>query len=311
MTDIAKIIARERLPADYAETVERWWRPLARQIAQWHGAAGRTIVVGINGAQGSGKSTLCAFFEQALLPELGLRVVTLALDDLYLTQAERQVLGRTVHPLLATRGVPGTHDTQLGSAILQDLTAGRPTRIPKFSKAIDDRLTMEQAHAVAGPVDVVLFEGWCVGAKPQESGELAVPVNGLEAEQDRDGVWRRFVNERLASDYAALFAQIDRLVMLRPASFESVFDNRLLQERKLRALANGGTGQVDEDKLRAFISTYERITRAMMALETLNPEVIVALAEGQQVAGVTWAKSAQEMSNPASSASKAEGSPAR
>lgn len=311
MTDIATIIAQERLPADYAETVERWWRPLARQIAQWHGAAGRPIVVGINGAQGSGKSTLCAFLEQALLPELELKAVTLALDDLYLTQAERQVLGRTVHPLLATRGVPGTHDTQLGSAILQDLAVGRPTRIPKFSKAVDDRLPMEQAHSVAGPVDVVLFEGWCVGAKPQEPGELAVPVNKLEAEQDRDGVWRRFVNERLAGDYAALFAQIDHLVMLRPASFESVFANRLLQERKLRAVESGGTGEVDEEKLRAFISTYERITRAMMALQALDPEVIVSLAEGQQVAGVTWARSAQEMSNPASSASKAAGTPAR
>lgn len=311
MTDIATIIARERLPADYAETVERWWRPLARQIAQWQGEAGRTIVVGINGAQGSGKSTLCAFLEQALLPELGLKAVTLALDDLYLTQAEREALGRTVHPLLATRGVPGTHDTQLGSAILQDLTAGRPTRIPKFSKVIDDRLPMEQAHAVAGPVDVVLFEGWCVGAKPQEPGELAVPVNDLEAEQDRDGVWRRFVNERLAGDYGALFAQIDHLVMLRPASFESVFDNRLLQERKLRDVANGGTGQVDENKLRAFISTYERITRAMMALTALDPEVIVALGQGQAIAGITHRGGAQEMSNPASSASKAAGTPAR
>lgn len=276
--DVATIMAQERLPQDYAETVERWWRPLARQIAAWHRDRGRPIVVGINGGQGSGKSTLCRFLEEALLPELGIKAITLALDDLYLTLAEREALASTIHPLLRTRGVPGTHDVALGRAILRDLLAGKATRIPQFSKAIDDRLPPAQAHLVDSPVDVILFEGWCVGAQAQPADDLAAAVNDLEAREDSDGRWRRFVNAQLAGPYAQWFAQIDFLVMLKAPSFASVFENRLLQERKLR-------DTVDEAALRTFVKSYERITRAMLALQTIDPDVIVELGERQRIVG--------------------------
>lgn len=281
--DIATIIAQERLPDAYAQVVERWWRPLAQQIAQWREDAGRPIVVGFNGGQGSGKSTLCRFLEAALLPDLGLKAVTLALDDLYLTLAEREDLARTVHPLLRARGVPGTHDAVLGCQILDDLLAGRPVLMPRFSKGLDDRLPPEDWHRVSAGVDVILFEGWCVGARAQHPDHLTAPVNDLEAEQDPDGAWRRHVNAQLAGPYAQWFSRLDRLVMLKAPSFESVFANRLLQEQKLQDTLGGDRAQVDEGRLRNFVKTYERLTRAMMALKTISPDVIVALGERHEI----------------------------
>ncbi len=238
----AALIARERLPATYMDLVDRRWRPLAATIAGWRSASGGPLVIGLNGAQGSGKSTLCAFLEQVLLPEHGLSAVTLSLDDLYLTRAARADLARTAHPLLATRGVPGTHDIDLGCMILDALRRGDRVALPRFSKALDDRVPPDQWAAAPASPDLILFEGWCVGATPQPAGALAEPINRLEAEEDLDGVWRGYVNDQLAGAYAALFAGLDHFVMLRPPDFASVVENRLLQERKLREVQGPGQG---------------------------------------------------------------------
>ena len=98
----------------------------------------RLIVLGICGAQGSGKSTLARAVEQAAVRK-GITAATLSLDDLYLTRAQREALGCTVHPLLRTRGVPGTHDMALGLEILDALERGEAARLPRFDKASDDR----------------------------------------------------------------------------------------------------------------------------------------------------------------------------
>jgi len=264
---VAALIVEHGLPADYAAQVKRWWRPLARDIAAWRAAATMPLVVGINGAQGSGKSTLAAFLEQALLPALGLGAATLSLDDLYLPRADRLALAREVHPLFATRGVPGTHDAALGGALIDALRApGRaPVRVPRFSKADDDRLPESAWRSATARPDIILFEGWCVGATPEAPEALLAPVNALEAEEDADGIWRSHVNAALAGDYAALFARIDRLVMLRPPGFDSAFANRLLQERKLRDRA-GAAGRVMSDaEVERFVRHYERLTRHMFA----------------------------------------------
>ncbi|MEC3947507.1 kinase [Sphingobium sp. HWE2-09] len=266
MTDrIEALIAQERLPASYIDTVDRWWRPLGERIAQWRMMAGHTLVVGINGAQGSGKSTLCRFLADVLLPERGLSVATVSLDDFYLRLADRHHMARDTHPLFRTRGVPGTHDVALGIAVLDDLVAGRDVLLPRFSKALDDRLPQSEWMLQSGPVDVVLFEGWCVGARPQGADSLTAPQNRLEAEDDPDGVWRQHVNRALGSSYAQWFSRIDRLVMLKPPSFDAVLRNRLLQEHKLRLTSQDAPGVMDDDAVRRFVSHYERLTRHMFA----------------------------------------------
>lgn len=257
---IAELIAAEKLPDDYAEIVEKHWKPLSTQIAR-KAASREPLIVGINGAQGSGKTTVCKFLE-VLLRQRGLRAVTLSLDDLYLTHAERLQLAAEVHPLFATRGPPGTHAVAMAFGIIEDVLAGRTFEIPRFDKSCDDR--SNEVTRITGPVDVLLFEGWCIGAAPQPAEKLKRPINVLEAEEDPDGVWRTLVNHWLGEDYAKLFQLIDMLVMLKVDSFDAVYENRLKQEQKLADLNPLGPGLLDEDELVRFISHYERLTRHML-----------------------------------------------
>ncbi|MBO9518555.1 MAG: kinase [Porphyrobacter sp.] len=273
---IDALIAAERLPGDYREVVDAHWRPLAERIAS---ETKRPLLVGINGAQGSGKSTLCRFL-QVLLEERGLRAITLSLDDLYLTYAERQALARDEHPLFATRGVPGTHDVALGEAILDGISAGRAVTLPVFDKAIDDRAP--GGTLAEPPIDMILFEGWCVGAVPQPAAAMREPINRLEAEEDPDGTWRREVNRRLATDYAELFGRIDLLVMLKVAGFEAVRANRLLQEQKLAAINPGGRGVMDEAALDRFVMHYERLTRSTLAEMPGRADVLIPIGADQR-----------------------------
>ena len=256
---IDALIAREDLPASYKDIVEQHWRPLAKRIAQWRTEKQGPLVVGVNGAQGSGKSTLCVFLAEALLPELNLKSAILSLDDFYLPKHARLKLAEKIHPLLATRGVPGTHDIAMLSAAIADLLSGKTVSTPIFDKASDDRLA--QNRETPGPVDVILLEGWCIGAPAQDETALAQPTNALERDEDRDGVWRRYVNNRLASDYNDLFSTLDRLILMRVDSMESVFQNRLRQERKLRAARPDATNVMTEEAIVRFIQHYERLTR--------------------------------------------------
>lgn len=262
MSDTARfLIAAEELPDDYIHVVRRYWRPLADFIARQR-RQGRPLLVGVNGAQGSGKSTMCQFLA-AILEDMGLTAIALSLDDFYLTRSERQKLADKVHPLFATRGVPGTHDTALMRAVLDGVTAGRVVEAPRFDKATDDRSRM--TRRIEPPVDVILFEGWCVGASPQSDEELRDPINRLEREEDRDCIWRNEVNRHLKTDYAGIFGRLDLLVMLAVPGFDAAIANRHLQEEKLARRNPDGKAVMDEQALIRFMMHYERVTRRMLA----------------------------------------------
>ena len=281
-TAINLLIAAERLPDDYRTVVDRHWRPLADRIADVWVDDMRPMLVGISGAQGSGKTTLCRFLE-TLHIEHNLRTVTLSLDDLYLTRAERLALAADEHPLFATRGVPGTHDVALGEVILDDLLAGRTAAVPRFDKAADDRAAVRRM--VEPPIDVVLFEGWCVGAVPQPAVALREPLNALERDEDADGAWRREVNRRLATDYAELFGRIDLLVSLEVEGFAAARANRALQERKLAASDPGGAAIMDEAALDRFLMHYERLTRWMLEEMPGRADVVIPIGADQRPVG--------------------------
>jgi D-glycerate 3-kinase len=250
---------------------------LAPRIA---GAAGAgALVVGLTGPQGSGKSTLAAQLP-ARLSALGLRAAVVALDDLYLTRAERQRLAREVHPLLATRGVPGTHDVALGVAVLASLGEARETLVPSFDKAADDRRPRDQWTQVAGPADVIIFEGWCVGARPQPPEALAASVNELEQTRDPDGVWRRYANGALAGPYRALFDPIGFQALLLAPGFDVVLGWREEQEHAL--IARGGAGQTDAE-LAVFVQYYERITRHIAVEMPARADVVAQLDQARVV----------------------------
>lgn len=241
----------------FGPTVERVCKPLARRAAELRGQLGRTVVVGLCGAQGSGKSTISAATCD-LLQSAGLTAVPLSLDDLYMDRATRADLARTVHPLLATRGPPGTHSVNLGHETLEALAASRPASLPVFDKATDEPLGRSLWPIVESQVDIVIFEGWCVGSAPQPVDLLKTPVNPLERDEDPGGVWRGFVNDQLAGPYQALFARLDALVFLKAPSFEVVRGWRGEAEAKLRARTDGGMSDAQLDR---FIAHYERLTR--------------------------------------------------
>lgn len=284
---IAAFRRDEGLPERFEDLAARLHQPLAARIAGWAAAAPSPLVVGICGPQGSGKSTLTALVAQ-LLAARDLTVAALSIDDLYLTRAERTELARAVHPLLATRGVPGTHDPALGLAVLDAL--GRPgtTALPRFDKAADDRAPVADWPRETGPVDVVLLEGWCVGARPQPAAMLAAPVNALERDEDPDGVWRGFANAALAGAYAPLFARLDRLVLLTAPDFAVVRAWRGEQEARLRQrLAAEGRDPslaMDEPALDRFVAHYERLTRWIARDLPAVADVVVALDEQRRPA---------------------------
>jgi D-glycerate 3-kinase len=243
------------------------------------------VLIGISGVQGSGKSTLCAALEQALAAA-SLRAATLSLDDLYLTRAERQARAAGVHPLFATRGVPGTHDVGLGEAVIDRLLKGEgPVAIPRFDKAVDDRAPETAWPVVAAPLDVLLFEGWCIAATPEPESALAAPINALEAVEDPDGGWRRAVNAALADDYQRLFGRIDLLILLRAPDFSAVRAWRQQQEDELRAKRGAGAG-MDSAALSRFIAHFERVSRHMLALPPPPGAIVVELDAGRRVGAI-------------------------
>ncbi|GAA0321354.1 kinase [Sphingomonas oligophenolica] len=284
----AALIVDHDLPEQYLDIVEHYWRPLAHRIAEVRATLSRPIIIGVNGAQGSGKSTLCDFLARSLLPEIGLSAATLSLDDLYLSRAARERLARDVHPLFATRGVPGTHDVELGRVILDRVISGQPgeIRLPRFDKRNDDCAPIKAWPRLALPIDVFLFEGWCIGAQPRGDAALVEPINALERDEDSAGIWRRHVNRALAGAYQALFERIDLLVMLQPPSFEAVAANRALQERKLAA--SGAKGRtMDAAALHRFMLHYERLTRHMFAEMPARADVLFHLDDNQRPIGMT------------------------
>ena len=261
--------------------------PLAAGLAEQVNECKEPQVIGVNGAQGSGKTTLCHLLQIILEEGFKKRVATLSIDDIYLTRSERLTLAEEIHPLLATRGVPGTHDVELGLQLLtglRGLKAGQSIDIPVFDKAIDDRSPRKDFRQVTGPIDLVLFEGWCVGAKPQGEQALTVPVNNLERFEDPDQSWRRYVNEQLERSYKILFNEIDFLIMLKIPGMSSVMEWRSKQERKLAELSGrGGHRVMDAAALQRFIMHYERLTRATLAEMPDRADLVFKLNRHQQI----------------------------
>lgn len=279
---IDDLVRAERLPPGFGDVVERLHRPLADGIVQRHDRLGRALVVGLCGPQGSGKSTAVAVL-RILLGGRGLRTAVLSIDDVYLTRAERMALSERVHPLLATRGPPGTHDTALLEDVVSRLLHGESLALPSFDKATDDRRPASDWPWFEGPADVVLLEGWSVGAVPQAGERLAAPVNDLERDEDPDGVWRGFGNDALAA-YQPLFQQIDWLIQFRPPDFETVVRWRQEQEARLRSRVAGlrdARVMTDAEVVR-FVRHYERLTRHIADEMPSRADVVVDLGPGRE-----------------------------
>lgn len=254
---LVDFIAEERLPDSFERAFDEICRPLADRAVDWRADFGRTAFIGLCGAQGSGKSTIAAATARYLTRH-GLNVVAISLDDFYLGREARGWLAGQVHRLLQVRGPPGTHDVALACAILDHLAAPGTTPLPAFDKATDERVPKSRWRTIEGPADVVILEGWCVGARPEPAPRLREPLNPLERREDPKGAWRGYANRQLAEGYQALFRRLDRLVLLEAPGFEVVRGWRAEQEAKLRARTGAG---MTESEVGRFIQHYERMTR--------------------------------------------------
>lgn len=246
---------------------------VARVLDLARASPGRPPVFGIAGLQGSGKSTLARQLVAAGQAQ-GLAITALSLDDFYLNLRERQGLARTVHPLLATRGPPGTHDVALACATLDALrvlSAGASLAVPAFDKGSDRRLPPSRWPRVSTRPDLIVFEGWCLGVPPEAEAALAAPVNALERDEDGDGRWRQHVNASLAQ-YAALWCRIDRLLFLQGPGFEIVPRWRAQAEADL---ARRRPGAMSPGDIARFVLLFERVSRqALATLPRLADHVI-------------------------------------
>ena len=267
-------IQQEGLNDIFRRNVTEYFNAYAHRLAQLAEASSRPVIVGLNGAQGSGKSTLSQYLSQMMPMHLGVDCHVLSIDDFYLSKAKRKKLAASVHPLLAIRGVPGTHDVPR----LLDALAGfiepavQSVTVPIFDKLKDDRTIMVHKIQKSAKPTIVLFEGWCVGIPAQRQLALSVPASSFEFSNDNNGVWRSYVNERLGADYADVFKLLDRLSMLKPPCFEAVYDWRVDQEirlvaRRRQEFSSESIRGMSVKEVGEFVENFRRLT--CHALEVL------------------------------------------
>jgi D-glycerate 3-kinase len=282
--NVEAFLRNHRLPDAFAETATHFYAPLAEWVEERLATReGPGFVLGINGAPGTGKSTLSHFLRQYLESEHGRSVVEMSIDDIYQTRAEREALAQSVNPLLVSRGVPGTHDVALGSAViegLQALRAGESLAVPRFDKSVDDRAPKSDWAVAHGPVDLIVFEGWCVGSRAEPDDRLSAPINDLEANEDASGEWREHVNRMLGTEYRKLFERLDALVFLEAPNFDAVYHWRLEQEHKLEdAAGRSASGVMSNAEVARFVQHFERITRNNLARLPAIANVVISLGE--------------------------------
>lgn len=241
-------------------------------------AADYVPLIGVAGAQGCGKTYVCQSITRSHP-----RITHFSLDDVYFTQKERGQLVKRFHPLFATRGPPGTHAVGAALSVVAALREAGPdtaTKLPRFDKRIDDAAPKETWPRFRGRPDAILFDGWCLGALPDELGDA--PLNGLEAEDDANGRWRAHVRADLGDRYQKFFDCFDVIVFLQAPSFEIVRQWRGQQEQETL-----GRAMTDDEraKLDRFIMHYERITRSMLSGKH-RANVIVRLDENRKVLSI-------------------------
>jgi len=245
--------------------LKNFYLPICEKIHHDYQKNKKIKIIGLTGGQGAGKSTITQIIKLILNYKYNLKVVYFSIDDFYKTLKERNKLSKNVHKLFKTRGVPGTHDTKLLKKTFSDLVKKnfKPVLIPSFDKSKDDRVPKKKWKKIYKQPQIIIFEGWCVGAIPQKNKNLIKSINTLEKNEDSKLLWRNRVNKELKNEYRKIFNKIDRLIFLKVPNFECVYKWRLLQEKKLQ-LTSKGKKIMSPVQVRQFIMYYERITMQML-----------------------------------------------
>jgi len=245
------------------------------------------LIVGLAGGQGSGKTTISSILSLILKKYFKLKVFKISIDDFYKTKKQREILSKNKHSLLLTRGVPGTHDIKIMLDFFRKIKTKnfKSLKLPKFNKANDDRYKKKHWYKLKSRPDVVIFEGWCVGAKPQSLRLLKKPINTLEKTYDKSLKWRRFVNLQLKTNYKKLYSQLDSLLYLKVKNFNLLKKWRIKQEEKLwlKAKSRKNLKIMNKKEVINFMQTYQRITEQMFKDAPKYSSIIMNLNKNHQI----------------------------
>ena len=251
---------------------------------------GRTLILGLSGSQGSGKTTVTGILQIILKKFFKKNIYVISIDDFYKTLRDRNRMSQQKHSLFKTRGVPGTHDINLIKNFFISVKRKKfkKIKLPKFNKSIDDRSKKNYWHNINKRPEIIILEGWCVGAKPQIISSLRKPVNILERHEDKDLIWRKYANEKLKKEYKEVFAMIDYFIFMKVPNFKIVFKWRLLQENKLRKKLHYKKKIMTYSAIKRFIMFYQRITLQMMKDLSKSASIVLLLKKNHEIKRVLF-----------------------
>ncbi len=264
-------------PAKILSFLWTFWIPLTIQLSTKRQQLDRPLIQGILGAQGTGKTTLAAVLK-LILAYLGYSTLSLSLDDLYKTYEERQRL-RQQDPRLIWRGPPGTHDIELGLQVLDQLRSPHyyhSILVPRFDKSAwngaGDRTVPETVQGI----DIVLFEGWFVGARPINSTVFDT-LTLAPIETDADRVFARDMNEQL-KNYLPLWERLDQLMILYPKDYRFSQTWRLQAEQQMVATGKSG---MNSSEVCEFVKYFWKSLHPQLFITPLleNPNVVNLVIE--------------------------------
>ena len=251
-----------------------------------------SLIIGLAGGQGTGKTTIASIITIILKKYFKLNVFKISIDDFYKTRKQRTLLSKNKHPLLRTRGVPGTHDINIMLNFFKKIRVKKfkSFKLPKFNKAVDDRCKQNLWYKIQSKPDVVILEGWCVGARSQNFRELKKPVNSLEKIHDQNFKWRQYVNYQLKTKYKKLFNQLDSLLFLKAKNFSLLRRWRLNQEKKLWLKSKNGKNLkiMNKEEVKNFMDTYQRITQQMFKDMPKYSSIIMNLNSSHQIKNIRY-----------------------
>ena len=293
--DCLKFILSQETKKDKFKNKEEMIKSFLIPVSQWitkKTNKKKTLIIGLAGGQGSGKTTISSILSIILKKYFRLNVFIVSIDDFYKTRKDRKILSRKKHPLLMTRGVPGTHDIDLMLNFFKKIKSKKfkNLEVPKFNKAIDDRYKKSLWYKLKSKPDVVIFEGWCVGARAQKASQLKKPINSLEKVHDQDIKWRSHVNNQLKIKYKSLFKQLDGLVYLKAKNFNLLRNWRLKQERKLWVQTKNKKNLkiMNSGDVINFMQTYQRITQQMFKDAIKSSSIIMNLNSNHQIQNIKF-----------------------
>ena len=269
--------------------LKKFYLPICKLIKDEYITKKKTKLIGLAGGQGTGKSTISNILKIILKEAYNLETVIFSIDDFYKTLEERKKMSKKISKLFLTRGVPGTHDTNMLFKCIKNLKIDKfkKMNIPRFDKSIDDRSKKINWLKVRKKPNIVIFEGWCVGATAQKNKDLNLSINKLEKQKDNKKIWRKKVNSELKKSYRKIFKFIDKLIFLKIPSFKFVLKWRLLQEKKLR-ITSKGNKTMNDKQIENFIMFYERITKHMLKTLPKKADVTINIDESHRLKSIRF-----------------------